>query len=103
MAEFTASYAGAETEIADANRVILELVGEVVATFGHGANEYADAFLGSETTDVVLDANNLGVEGQSYLAAVVGKMVGDGILDDSEEFLLRGGRADGEPVQQLHH
>lgn len=30
-------------------------------------------------------------------------MVGDGVLDDLEQLLLRGGGADGELVEQLDH
>ena len=103
VAELAASHTGTEREVADGDGVVLVLVGEVVVALGHGADEDADALLGAEVRHVVADAHDGGVEGEGDFAAVRGQVVGDGVLDDFEQLLLRGGGADGQLVQQLDH
>lgn len=58
VAELTAGYTGTETEVADGNGVVLELIGKVIVALGHGTDEDADALLGSESLDVVLDTHD---------------------------------------------
>ena len=58
VAELAAGDAGAEAVVADADGVVLELVGEVVLAFGHGTDEDADALLQSEVGDVVSDSHD---------------------------------------------
>jgi hypothetical protein len=103
VAELAASHTGTKREVADGDGVVLVLVGEVVITLGHGSDEDADALLGTEVCHVVADAHDGGVKGEGDFAAVRGQVVGDGVLDDLEELLLRGGGADGQLVQELDH
>ena len=98
MTEFTASYTGTETEVADADGVVLDIVGKVVTTLGHCTNKDTDAFLRAEGFDVVTDTHDFGVEREGHFATIVRKVVGNGVLDDSEEFLLGRGRADGKSM-----
>lgn len=59
VAEFAASNAGTEVELADGDGVILDGVGKVVVAFGHGSDEDSDALVGVQTLDVVPDADHL--------------------------------------------
>lgn len=45
MAELAAGDTGRQTEVADGDLLVNIRVGEVVGTFGHGTDEYADAFV----------------------------------------------------------
>jgi hypothetical protein len=103
MAELTACNTGTEAEVADSNGVVLELVGKVVVTLSHGADEDAYALLGPESLNVVLDAYDGTFKGESNLPAVGWQVFGDGVLDDAEQLFLGGGRADGHAVQELDH
>lgn len=103
MAELAAGDTGTEREVANTDRVVLVLVGEVVATLGHGTDEDTDALLGTEVGNVIADSHDRSVERQRDLAAVGRQVVGDRVLDDLEQLLLRGGGANGEFVQQLNH
>ena len=84
VAKLAAGYAGAEAVVADADGIVLVLVGEAVLAFGHGTDEDAGALLRSKVGDVVSNSNNGRVEGQSHFAAVRWKVVSDWILDDLE-------------------
>lgn len=99
MAKLTAGDARTETVIADADLFVDELIGKIIFTAGHGADEDTDALGRPKLSDVVPDSDHRRVEAQRDLATVRGEMVGDGILDDLEELLLRLGRSDREPVQ----
>lgn len=103
MAELAAGNTGTETEVADGDGVVLEGVGKVVSALGHGTNEDTDALLGPQSPDVVVDTDDGGVETEGDFAAVGGQMVGDGVLDDLEQLLLRVGGPDGETMEQLDH
>lgn len=46
VAEFAAGNAGTEIELADSNAVILDLIGEVVTSFGHGSYKNGNALVG---------------------------------------------------------
>ena len=88
MAELAAGHAGAEAVVADAYGVVLELVGERVSTFRHRTNKHAYALLRAQVGDVVPDSDDGRVEGEGDFPAVGGQVVGDGVLDDFEEFPL---------------
>lgn len=103
MTELAACNTGTEGEVADRNRVVLVLVGEAIVTLGHGSNEDTNALLGTEVGHVVTHSHNRCIEGQCDLAAVGRKVVGDRVLDDLEQLLLRGGGANGQFVQELNH
>lgn len=91
VAEFATRNTGTQAEIADADGVILEGIGEVIVTFGHGADEHAHTLFRAEVCDVVFYSDNIGVVTQRNFPAIRGKMVGDGVLDHFQEFLLRVG------------
>lgn len=103
MAELTTRHTGTETVVADTDRLILEGVGEVVVALGHGTDEDGDALVRLQGLQVVPGAHQGGLETHRHLPAVGGQVVGDGVLDDLEQLLLRVGGADGETVKQLHH
>lgn len=103
MAELAARHTGTQTVVADRNRIILELISKRVSALGHGADKDANALLGAEIHDVVPHAHNGRVERERDFAAVGRQVVGDGVLDDLEQLLLRSGGADGEFVQELDH
>ena len=88
VAEFAAGYTGAETVVADADGVVLVLVGKAVLALGHGTDEDADALLRSQVGDVVAYSHNRCVERQSHFAAVWWKMVSNWVFDDLEKLLL---------------
>jgi hypothetical protein len=103
VAELTACNAGTEVELADGDGVVLDLVGKVVVALGHGSDEDGNAFVLVQVVDVVADAHHLGIKTQRDLAAVGWQMVCDGVLDDLNKLLVRCGRADLMPVEELHH
>src|SRR2546430_9321240 len=57
-------------------------------SLGHRTDEHADALLGAQGLDVVLHPDDGTLKGEGDLAAVWRQMVGDGVLDDTEKFLL---------------
>lgn len=95
MAEFTASNTGTQTVVADTDLIILEGIRKVIVALGHSPDKDADTLLGPQGLDIVGSAHHRGLKTERHLAAVGGQMVGDGVLDDLEQFLLRIGRADG--------
>ena len=70
---------------------------------GHGTDEDRNALLGAQRLDIVLGTDHGGVETHRHLTAVRGQMVGDRVLDDLEELLLRVGGANRQTVEQLDH
>lgn len=70
MAEFAASDAGAEAVVADTDRFVLERVGKVVFSFGHGTHKNTNAFLGAKLVDIISYADNVSVETQGDFPAV---------------------------------
>lgn len=103
MAEFAASNTGRQAEVADGDGVVFELICESISALCHGTYEDADALLGIQVFDVVAAFHNRRVEGQCYLAAVGRQVVRNGILNDFEQFLLRGRGTDREFVEELDH
>ena len=103
MAELATGHTGTQTIVTDTDGVVLEGVGEVIVSLGHGSDEDTNALLGAQRFDIVPGAHHGGFVTEGDLAAVGGQVVGDGVLDDAEEFLLRGGGADAEVVEELDH
>lgn len=99
VAEFAARDTGRETVVANGDLLVNKLIRKVIRSLGHGSNEDADALLIVEVFDVFSDADQLRVETESDLAAVGWKVIGDGVLDDLEEFLLGVDGSDGESVK----
>lgn len=88
MAEFTARHTCAQTVVADTDGVILEGVGKVIVTLGHGTNEDADTLVGTHRLDVVGGPHYGGLETEGHFPAIGGKVVRDGVLDDLQQLLL---------------
>ena len=103
MAESTAGDTGTQTEVADTDGVVLELVCKGIVALGHGTDKNADALLGSEVGNVVAHTNDGRVETEGDLAAIGREVVGDGVLDDFQELFLRCGGADGQSMKKLDH
>lgn len=103
MAKFTASHTSTQAEVADTDGVVLEGVGKVIMTLGHGTNKDTDALFRIQRLDIVRCPYHGCLKTKSHLTAVGGQVIRDGILDDLQQFLLRIGRADGEPVKELNH
>jgi hypothetical protein len=103
MAELAACNAGTKVEVADSDRVVLDVVREVVIALGHGSDEDAYAFILVQALDVVRHPYDRRLEAQGDLSAVRREMVGDGILDHVNEFLLGCGGADLVSVEKLDH
>lgn len=103
MAKLATCNAGTEIEVANTDRVVLELIREVVVSFGHGSDENCDALILVQSFDVVSHSNHLGVEAQCHLPAIGREVIGDWILNDLDELLLGGGRSDLMPMEQLDH
>lgn len=103
MAELAARDAGTQAVVADTDRLVLEGVGKVVVSLGHGAHEDADALLRTQRLEIVAHPDHRRFIAHSDFAAVGRQVVGDGVLDDPQQLLLRVGRADGQTVKQLDH
>jgi len=72
MAEFAACNAGTKAPIADTDRVVFEMIREIIIALCHGSNEDCNAFVLVQAMDVIPHANNLGLEAEGDLAAVWG-------------------------------
>lgn len=103
MAESAACDTGTQTEVADTDRVVLELVCEGIVTLGHGTDEDANALLGREVGNVIADTDDGRIETEGDLAAVGREVVGDGVLNNLQQLLLRCSRADGQSMKKLNH
>lgn len=103
MAEFAAGDTGRQAVVADGDLLVHEGIGKIVGALGHGSDKDADALVLVERVDVVAHTHDALVKTQGDLTAVGGEVVGDGVLDDAEQLLLRVSRADREAVEQLHH
>lgn len=103
MAEFTAGHTSTQAVVADTDLVILQRVGKVIITLGHGTDEDADALFGIQRLNVVSGPHNGSLETESHLAAVGRQVVRNGVFDNLQQLLLRIRRADGQPVKELNH
>jgi hypothetical protein len=103
MTKFAASDAGREFELANRDLLVHKLVRKVVRSLSHGAYENTNTLVCSERLDVVSHMNHLGIEAERDLPAVGWQVIGDGVVYDAEQFLLRFGTLDREPVQELNH
>lgn len=70
MAEFATRHTGTQAVVADTDGFVLEGIGKVVFSLGHGTHENTDAFGGSKLVDVVSDSDHVGVETQRHFPAV---------------------------------
>ena len=88
MTELAASNTSTQAEVADTDRLVLEIIGEVVLAFSHGADEDADAFVRCKALDIVFDPYNFCLEAQRDFPAIRRKMVGYRVLNDLQELFL---------------
>jgi hypothetical protein len=90
MAEFAAGYTGAKVEVADSDGIVLDVICEVVVSFGHCTDEDGNTFILVKALDVVPHPHHFSVETESDLPAIGREVVCDGILDNLDELLLGG-------------
>lgn len=88
MAEFTARHTCTQTVVTDTDGVVLEGVGKVIVTLGHGTNKDANALVGTHGLDVVGGPHDGGLETECHFPAIGGKVIRDGVLDDLQQLLL---------------
>lgn len=98
VAELAAGDTSRQGEIADANLLIDQGVGEVVVAFGHGADKDTDALLRGKCLDIVANAHKWSVKTQSYLAAVGRQVVSNRVLDHAKQFLVGVGGTNGQAM-----
>jgi len=103
MAELATCYTGTQTEVANTDCVVFELVREIVFAFGHGTDEDADALFRAQSLYVVGYSHNGCFKAQSNLAAIRWQMVSNWILNYFEELLRGSCGTDGHAMQQLNH
>lgn len=99
VAEFATRHTGAETVVADTDRIVFELVCEVITPLCHRSNEHADALSRAKGVDIILDTYYRGIETQGDLPTVGRQVIGDGIFDDLQQLLLRIRGADGKSME----
>ena len=88
MTKLAACHASTEAVVADADRLVLERICEIVSAFRHGSDKDAYALIGSQTLNVVLHSYNLRIETEGDFSAILRKVVRYRVLDDFEELLL---------------
>ena len=98
VTEFAAGDAGGKTIIANGDLLVDILIGEIVSALGHGSDKDAYALAWLQVCYVIPGADDLGLEAQGDFPAVGRQMVGDGVLNDTQELLLGVGGPDGETV-----
>lgn len=103
MTELAASHAGGKAVVADTDGLVLEFIGKVVLSLGHGPDKDADTFGGRQSVDVVSHPDHFGVETEGDFSAIHREVVGDGVLDDLQQLFLGVDRSNRESMEQLHH
>ena len=103
MTEFTAGHTRTQTVVRDTNSIVLERVRKIIMALGHRPNKDTNTLALTEGLEVILGSNDRGLVGHGDFATVGREVVGDGVLDDAEEFLLGVCGADGEAVEELDH
>jgi len=103
MTELAASNTCTKREIANTDRVILELISKVVLALGHRTNKDTDALLWSQLHHVVSWLDDFCIKTECDFATVWRQMLYNGILDDLQKLLLRGDTTDGQAVEKLDH
>lgn len=88
MAELAAGNTGTKTVVADTDSIVLEGVGKVVVTLGHGTDEDGDTLVRVQRLQIILGADHRRLETHGHLAAVGGQVVGDRVLDNLKELFL---------------
>lgn len=103
MAELAACYTGRERPAADCNLLVYQGIGEVIRTLGHGADEDAYALLGTHALDIIPKTHQRRFETERDLPAVGRQVISNGVLDHSQQLIIRVGGSDRQSVQQLNH
>lgn len=89
MTELAACNTGTEIELTDCDAVVLDTIREVVITLGHGTHKDSDALVFAETCNISADTYNFRVKAECDFTTIRRQMVGDGVLDNLDELLLR--------------
>lgn len=103
VAEFAARNAGGEGKIADGDLVVDYVVGECVLALCHGTHEHAYTLLVPQRLHIFPYPDKGRLKAQGYLAAVGRQMVSNGILNHTQQLVVRVCGPNGQPMQQLHH
>lgn len=98
MTKLAAGHAGGKAIIADGDLFVHVLVGEVVSALGHSAHKDTYTFARLEVCNKIPGTDDLRLETQGDLPTIWRQVVGDRILDYTQELLLGVGRSDGEAV-----
>lgn len=94
MTKLAAGNTGRQAKIADGDLLVHVCVGKIVRAFCHGANKDADTLVRIKTINVASDMRHGSVETEGNLTALGREVIGDGVVDDAEKFLLGVGRPD---------
>jgi len=103
MTELAARHTRTEREIANTDRIVLELIRKVILPLRHRPHKNANTLLWAQSSNVVSNPDDFGIEAQRDLTAIRGKVLRDWVLDDFEQLFLGIDAADGEAVQELDH
>jgi hypothetical protein len=80
VAEFATCYAGTQAVIAYTDGIIFEVVGEIIVTLCHRADEDANALFPTQIRNIIFDPNNFGIITESHLTAVWWEVIGNWIF-----------------------
>lgn len=103
MAEFATGDTGRKAEVADGDLLVNVWIGEVVGALGHSTNEDTDTLVVVKLVNVAPNSHDRSIETEGDFSALGGQVVGDGVLNDAKQLLLRVGRLDGQTVEKLDH
>lgn len=99
VAKLGACHTSGETEVADGDLLVDELVGEIVGSLRHGADEHADALIWFQGLHILPDLDNRRIETECDLPAVRRQVIRNRVLDNLEQLLLGVRRANRQAMQ----
>lgn len=99
VAKLGACHTSGQTEVADGDLLVHKLVGEIVGSFRHGANEHADALIWLQGFHILPDLHNRRIETECDLPAVRRQVIRDRVLDNLQQLLLGVCRANRQAMQ----
>lgn len=70
VTEFTTRHTGTQTIVADTDCIIFKGICKIITALGHGTNEDADALLGVQRLDVILNTDYRRLETERHLPTV---------------------------------
>lgn len=99
VAKLGACHTSRETEVADGDLLVHKLVGEIVGSLRHGADEYADALVWLQGFHILPNLDNGRIETESDLSAVRRQVIRNRVLNNLEQLLLGVCRANRQAMQ----